>query len=104
MLGRFRMVDYQTPIKLGDVRIQPGDVIFGDIDGVLLIPRAIACDVLLRAEGVRKEEQVYKGWIDKGMSATEGRRPWRIFLIARISMSLFAVQLGIRYRIIGPAR
>ena len=71
MLGRFRMVDYQTPIKIGDVKIQPGDVVFGDIDGALLIPRGIACDVLLRAEGIRKEEAEYKKWIDHGMSATE---------------------------------
>jgi len=71
MLGRFRMIDYQIPVQLGGVTIQPGDVVFGDIDGVLLIPRALACDVLFRAEEIRREEQTYKKWIDQGMSATE---------------------------------
>ena len=71
MLGRFRMIGYQIPVEIGGVKIAPGDVIFGDIDGVLVIPRQIACDVLLRAEGIEKDEEVYKQWIDDGVSATE---------------------------------
>lgn len=71
MLGRFRMIDFQIPIRIGGVNIFPGDVIFGDIDGVLAIPRAVACEVLVRAEAIRQEEQVYQKWIDEGMSATE---------------------------------
>jgi regulator of RNase E activity RraA len=71
MLGRFRMVDYQSPIRIGQVDIHPGDVVFGDIDGVLIIPRRLALEVLERAEQVREEEKTYKGWIDNGMSASE---------------------------------
>lgn len=71
MLGRFRMIDFQIPVRIGGVDIFPGDILFGDVDGVLVVPRAVACDVLLQAEGVHKEEQVYKQWIDDGMSATE---------------------------------
>lgn len=71
MLGRFRMVDYQSPIRIGQVDIHPGDVIFGDIDGVLVIPRRLAREVLEQAEHVREEEKTYKKWIGDGMSATE---------------------------------
>jgi len=71
MLGRFRMIDFQIPVRVGNVDIYPGDLIFGDVDGVLVVPRAMACEVLLEAESVRSEEQVYKKWIDDGMSATE---------------------------------
>ncbi len=71
MLGRFRMVAHQIPVRIGGVTIYPGDVIFGDIDGVLVVPRAIACEVLEEAEKVRGEEQVYKKWIDDGMSPSE---------------------------------
>lgn len=71
MLGRFRMVDFQRPIRIGEVDIYPGDVIFGDIDGVIIVPRRMAVDVLERAETIRKEEQVYKKWLDDGMSADE---------------------------------
>ena len=71
MLGRFRMIGYQIPICIGKVIIHPGDIIFGDIDGVLIVPRALACEVLTRAESVGKVEQVYKQWIDQGMSPQE---------------------------------
>lgn len=71
MLGRFRMIDFQIPVRIGGVDIYPGDLIFGDIDGVLVVPRRIACDVLIEAEAVNKNEQVYKQWIDQGMSPTE---------------------------------
>jgi 4-hydroxy-4-methyl-2-oxoglutarate aldolase len=71
MLGRFRMVDYQSPIRIGSVDIQPGDVVFGDVDGVLVIPRRLALEVLERAEQVGEEEKTYKKWIGDGMSATE---------------------------------
>lgn len=71
MLGRFRMIDFQIPVQIGGVIIHPGDVVFGDIDGVLIIPRTIACDVLLRAEEILQQEQKYKKWIDDGMSASE---------------------------------
>lgn len=71
MLGRFRMTAHQIPVRIGGVTVQPGDVIFGDIDGVLVVPREIACDVLEEAEKVRGEEQVYKKWIDDGLSPSE---------------------------------
>lgn len=71
MLGRFRMVAFQIPVRIGQVTITPGDVIFGDIDGVLVVPRALACEVLEQAEKIRGEEQVYKQWIDEGLSPSE---------------------------------
>ena len=42
-LGRCMISNYQIPIKIGNVTIKPGDVVMGDIDGVLIIPRDIAC-------------------------------------------------------------
>jgi regulator of RNase E activity RraA len=38
-LGRCQITHDQVPIKIGDVTIKPGDVIFADIDGVLCVPR-----------------------------------------------------------------
>lgn len=71
MLGRFRMIGYQMPIRIGGIDIYPGDVVFADIDGAVIVPRQRAVEVLIRAEAVRKDEQTYKQWIDDGMSATE---------------------------------
>ena len=36
---RGKVVDFAVPIEIGDVRIRPGDVLFADRDGVLVIPR-----------------------------------------------------------------
>lgn len=71
MLGRFRMIGYQLPIRIGTVNIYPGDVVFADIDGAVIVPRKLAVEVLERAEKVRNEEQIYKQWIDQGMKPVE---------------------------------
>lgn len=71
MLGRFRMIGYQMPVMLGNVKIFPGDVLFGDIDGVICIPRKKAYDVLLRAEEIKRNEVNIKKMILEGMTPTE---------------------------------
>ena len=71
MLGRFRMIGYQVPIQIGNVLIHPGDVVFGDIDGVIVIPREIAYPVLTRAEAIKGKEGEIKEWVKDGMSPTE---------------------------------
>ena len=71
MLGRFRITAWQVPIMIGEVRIYPGDVVFGDIDGVIIIPRKLAYDVLLRAETIRDSEIGISEMIDSGMSPSQ---------------------------------
>ncbi len=51
--------------------IKPGDVILGDIDGVLVIPRQIAYQVLLRAEAIIENEKLIFGWVNEGQSIKE---------------------------------
>ena len=71
MLGRFRITAWQVPIMIGEVRIYPGDVVFGDIDGVIIIPRKLAYDVLLRAETIQDSEIGISKMIDSGMSPSQ---------------------------------
>lgn len=71
MLGRFRMFHYQKPIRIGEVVINPGDWIFGDIDGVIRIPAADAYTVLLRAEGILKKEVGIRNMVNSGMKPTK---------------------------------
>lgn len=56
-LGRCLITHYQVPIRIGDGVIKPVDVQLGDIDGVLVVPRDIACGVLIRAEQIRENEK-----------------------------------------------
>ncbi|MEO4794611.1 RraA family protein [Bacteroides uniformis] len=70
-LGRTKITGYNIPVRIGKVYIKPGDVIFGDIDGVVVIPRAIAYDVLVRAEEINTNEREMRGWVHPGFSAVE---------------------------------
>jgi len=47
--GRGRMVEMDRPVDCGGVRVRTGDTIFGDVDGVVVIPAEIADDVIARA-------------------------------------------------------
>jgi regulator of RNase E activity RraA len=68
MMGRFRMIAYQAPVSIGNVRIYPGDVVFGDIDGVIIVPRDMAYDVLIKAEEIRDHEVEIKAMVNQGLS------------------------------------
>jgi len=70
-LGRCLITHYQVPIKIGDVTVRPGDVVLGDIDGVLVVPRDIAHDVLVRAEEIKSNEKKIFGWVKEGQSIEE---------------------------------
>lgn len=70
-LGRCLITHYQIPIKIGDVTIKPGDIVLGDVDGVLVVPRDIAYDVLIRAEEIRENEKKIFGWVHEGQSIQE---------------------------------
>jgi len=67
-LGRCLITNYQIPVKIGDVTIKPDDVVLGDVDGVLVVPRAIAYDVLIRAEEIKENEKKIFDWVHEGQS------------------------------------
>lgn len=61
--GRWMMLDYNVPIRLHgelceSVQVNPGDFIFGDMDGVLVIPSELTCKVLEECERVMGIEDV----------------------------------------------
>ncbi len=67
-LGRCLITHYQIPIEIGGVVIKPGDIMLGDVDGVLSIPRELAYKVLLRAEEIKENEKKIFGWVAEGQS------------------------------------
>ena len=68
---RGKVIDFRVPIKIDNVAITPGDVIFGDIDGVCIIPQEIEKKVVeLALEKVKGENLVRKS-IEAGMSSVE---------------------------------
>lgn len=66
---RHKVYDFRIPIEIGEVRIQPGDILFGDIDGVVVIPARVEREVLILAlEKVRGEKSVRRE-LEEGSSA-----------------------------------
>ncbi|WP_158594275.1 RraA family protein [Cohnella faecalis] len=43
--GRGLVIDYDIPVKCGGVLVRPGDIIFGDRDGIVVIPSELAEEV-----------------------------------------------------------
>lgn len=47
--GRGRVIDYRVAVEIGGVRIQPGDMLIGDIDGVVVVPQQIETEIFSEA-------------------------------------------------------
>ncbi len=76
---RFEITDFGQPIAIGGVAVMPRDYVLGDIDGVLVIPRAIAADVVATAEAVREKETIVRGQLQRGGSIRELFDKYRVF-------------------------
>jgi regulator of RNase E activity RraA len=66
--GKWQIAEFEVPIIMpgihGDVEINPGDFVFGDPDGVLIIPQGIAGDVLEMAQKRMAQEDLVRGDIE----------------------------------------
>ncbi len=68
---RGKVVDFRCSIEFGDVTVRPGDLIFGDLDGVCVVPQQIETEVFTQAlEKARGEKRVFHA-IKGGMKAQE---------------------------------
>jgi 4-hydroxy-4-methyl-2-oxoglutarate aldolase len=68
---RTSVVDFRCPIEIGQVTIHDGDLVFADIDGVLIIPKEISEEVIEKALEKAAGEKLVRKAIESGMSATE---------------------------------
>lgn len=67
---RTQVINFRCTIEVGQVTVSPGDLIYGDVDGVLVIPKKIISDVIAQSIEKSKGEKVVRESIEKGMSAT----------------------------------
>lgn len=68
---RTQVVDYRCTIEIGQVTIHSGDIVFGDIDGVLIIPQELAAEVIEKSLEKAAGEKVVRKAIENGMTATD---------------------------------
>lgn len=69
--GRIEITGWKVPVVIDGVKINPGDLIFGDIDGVAVIPQAIEEQVLERCIHIMANENIVRDKILAGKSIVE---------------------------------
>jgi 4-hydroxy-4-methyl-2-oxoglutarate aldolase len=69
--SRGKVIDFRTPIEIEAVRIAPGDLIFGDREGVLVIPSEVEGEAVAAALAKESTESKVATAIRGGMSARE---------------------------------
>jgi 4-hydroxy-4-methyl-2-oxoglutarate aldolase len=76
---RYDIAEFGTPIRIGGVKIVPGDYVHGDIDGILIIPAAAIDEVIARSESVRDREDIVRAQLQEGGSIRELFDRYRVF-------------------------
>jgi regulator of RNase E activity RraA len=75
---RTQVIDFRCPIEVGQAAAQPGDLIFGDLDGVVAIPKKVEAEVIERALAKARGEKLVRKEIEAGMSSTAAFKKYGI--------------------------
>ena len=75
---RGKVVDWRVPVEINGVRVKPGDIVFGDLDGVLVIPREAEEEAIRRALEKASTENEVRAAIERGMSTVEAFRTFGV--------------------------
>ena len=70
-VGRWDIREYRVTIRIGAVVIHPGDFVFGDTDGVVIVPNAMTIEVLEAAEDVYRGEGQMREDLRRGVSVKD---------------------------------
>ena len=69
--GRGYLLAFDVPISCGDITVKPSEIVFGDYDGIVVIPKEVEDEVISNAlEKVSKENKTREG-LRKGMLLAE---------------------------------
>jgi regulator of RNase E activity RraA len=66
---RYKVYDFRISIEINNTRIHPGDILFGDIDGVVVVPRKAETEVFTRALEKARAEKTVKKDLEAGSTA-----------------------------------
>lgn len=76
--GRGRVMSLDVPVRCGEVLVRPGDLIFADFDGVVVIPRQVEEEVLRRAEEKAGKENSTRRELLEGRTLREVFDKYRV--------------------------
>jgi regulator of RNase E activity RraA len=75
---RGKVIDYRVPIEIEGTRIHPGDIIYGDRDGVLVVPKRSVKEAFTGAIEKARGEQLVKKALENGMSTVDAFKKFGI--------------------------
>ena len=70
-LNRQRVVDIDVPVELDGVHFHPGDLVFADEDGIVVVPQIVEHEAIRRAWDKVHAENVVRDSIRNGLKAAE---------------------------------
>ncbi|KAK1063723.1 hypothetical protein LTR74_009198 [Friedmanniomyces endolithicus] len=77
--ARGKVTRYRCAVTIGDVRVEPGDMLFGDPEGVVIIPKAVEQEAVRRAVEKASTENRVEMAIRNGMGAGEAFETYGVF-------------------------
>ena len=69
--GRIEVIAHGVPIRCGGVVVNTGDIVFGDRDGVVIVPEDVSREVLLKANSKVEDESEMRSALQQGMGIVE---------------------------------
>ena len=76
--NRQRVIDYDVPVEIDGVRFSPGDLVFADADGVVVVPQEIEERAIQAAWEKVHAENVTRDAIKDGMKATDAYKKYGV--------------------------
>ncbi len=70
-ISRWELKEFQGVTKVGEVSVYPGDYVFGDMDGVVVIPQRLTEEILVEAEKAVQREKKMRQALRTGMPLHE---------------------------------
>ena len=77
-LHRQRVTDVDVSVEVGGVKIEPGSLVFCDVDGIVVIPIEVEAEAVARAMTKVDAENVTRDAIKAGMKATEAYKKYGV--------------------------
>jgi len=68
---RGKVVDFRVPIEIDRIRVNPGDLVYGDRDGVVIVPKIAVEEVFSKALEKARGEKLVKKALEEGMSTVD---------------------------------
>lgn len=75
---RTQVIDYRCSIEAGQAIVNPGDLVFADLDGVIIVPKKVEAEVIEHALAKARGEKLVRKEIEAGMSSTAAFKKYGI--------------------------